>query len=98
MGSVFSRYKSPPFVNLDWTPTFTPPLVKKRHGPRARCLQHLINTVGASQVVLGTDFPFAMGNVDSIDHILSVSGIGHDELEGILGGTLAELLNIESQT
>jgi 3-hydroxyisobutyrate dehydrogenase len=29
MGSVFSRYKSPAFVNLDWTPTFTPVLLRK---------------------------------------------------------------------
>lgn len=29
MGSMFTRYKSPAFVNLDWTPTFTPPLLQK---------------------------------------------------------------------
>jgi 3-hydroxyisobutyrate dehydrogenase len=29
MGSVFSRYKSPAFVNLDYTPTFTPILLRK---------------------------------------------------------------------
>lgn len=29
MGSMFTRYKSPAFVNLDWTPTFTPPLLRK---------------------------------------------------------------------
>lgn len=29
MGSVFTRYKSPAFVNLDFTPTFTPPLLRK---------------------------------------------------------------------
>jgi len=29
MGSMFSRYKSPAFVNLDWTPTFTPILLRK---------------------------------------------------------------------
>ncbi len=29
MGSMFSRYKSPAFVNLDWTPTFTPVLLRK---------------------------------------------------------------------
>jgi 3-hydroxyisobutyrate dehydrogenase len=29
MGSVFSRYKSPAMVNLDWTPTFTPLLLRK---------------------------------------------------------------------
>jgi 3-hydroxyisobutyrate dehydrogenase len=29
MGSVFTRYKSPAFVNLDYTPTFTPVLLRK---------------------------------------------------------------------
>lgn len=29
MGSMFTRYKTPAFVNLDWTPTFTPPLLRK---------------------------------------------------------------------
>jgi len=29
MGSVFSRYKSPAFVNLDYAPTFTPVLLRK---------------------------------------------------------------------
>jgi 3-hydroxyisobutyrate dehydrogenase len=29
MGSMFTRYKSPAFVNLDWTPTFTPILLRK---------------------------------------------------------------------
>ena len=29
MGSMFSRYKTPAMVNLDWTPTFTPVLLRK---------------------------------------------------------------------
>ncbi len=29
MGSMFTRYKTPSFVNLDWHPTFTPPLLRK---------------------------------------------------------------------
>jgi 3-hydroxyisobutyrate dehydrogenase len=29
MGSIFSRYKSPAYVNLDFTPTFTPVLLRK---------------------------------------------------------------------
>ena len=29
VGSQFSRYKTPAFVNLDWTPTFTPLLLRK---------------------------------------------------------------------
>ncbi|MFQ5347784.1 MAG: NAD(P)-dependent oxidoreductase [Rhodothalassiaceae bacterium] len=29
MGSTFTRYKTPAFVNLDWTATFTPALLRK---------------------------------------------------------------------
>ena len=29
MGSTFTRYKSPAYVNLDFTPTFTPELLLK---------------------------------------------------------------------
>lgn len=29
MGSIFSKYKTPALVNLDWTTTFTPTLLKK---------------------------------------------------------------------
>jgi 3-hydroxyisobutyrate dehydrogenase len=29
MGSIFTRYKSPALVNLDWTTTFTPKLLRK---------------------------------------------------------------------
>jgi len=29
MGSIFSRYKTPALVNLDWTTTFTPELLRK---------------------------------------------------------------------
>jgi len=29
MGSMFTRYKTPALVNLDFTPTFTPPLLRK---------------------------------------------------------------------
>ena len=29
LGSIFTRYKSPALVNLDWTTTFTPTLLRK---------------------------------------------------------------------
>lgn len=57
-------------------------------------LRHLIATVGAEQIVIGSDFPFAMGNSDSVDHILSVAGLSDSEREAILGGTAARLLRI----
>jgi predicted TIM-barrel fold metal-dependent hydrolase len=57
-------------------------------------LRHLIETVGADRVVIGTDFPFAMGTADSIDHVLSVDGLSSAEQAAILGETAAGLLGI----
>lgn len=57
-------------------------------------LRHLLNTVGAGQVVVGTDFPFGMSNKDSINHVLSVEELSDSEKESILGGTAARLLGI----
>jgi aminocarboxymuconate-semialdehyde decarboxylase len=58
-------------------------------------LRHLISTVGADRIVIGTDFPFNMGNVDSVNHLLSVPGLTAEQQEAILGGTAASLLGID---
>lgn len=64
MGSTFSRYKTPAFVNLDFTPTFTPVLLRKdfdlgmlaakeMNVPMplsALCTQLVINAIGAGYV------------------------------------------------
>ena len=60
-------------------------------------LRHLIATVGADRIVLGTDFPFRMGNRESVDHILSVPDLSADEQRAMLGGTLAGLLQIDDK-
>ena len=57
-------------------------------------LRHLIQTVGAQQLVLGTDFPFGMSNPKSVNHLLSVEGLSNQQRELILGGTAAKLLGI----
>lgn len=57
-------------------------------------LNHLIRTVGAGQIVIGTDFPFAMGTSDGVDHVLSVAGLSDTQQEAILGKTAARLLGI----
>ena len=59
-------------------------------------LRHLINTVGADRVVIGSDFPFVMGNAEAIDHVMSVDGLSEAEQTAILGGTAAGLLGISS--
>ena len=40
MGSTFSRYKTPAFVNLDFKVTFTPQAAAQGPGPGARCRPH----------------------------------------------------------
>jgi aminocarboxymuconate-semialdehyde decarboxylase len=58
-------------------------------------LAHLKNECGASQLVLGTDHPAGMANINPIAHVLSVPGLSDDDLEMILGGTLKKLLKLD---
>ena len=63
---------------------------------RTQNLQHLIDEVGISQVVLGTDYPYGMQNRNVIAHALSVPGLDDDAREAMLGGTLARLLKLDN--
>lgn len=58
-------------------------------------LEHMVNLVGADRIVLGTDFPFEMGNSRAVDHVLSVPDLSDAEREAILGATAAGLLGIK---
>ena len=62
---------------------------------RTENLAHLIRECGVSQLVLGTDHPAGMANVNAIAHLLSVPGLQDDEIEAILGGNLKELLKLD---
>jgi aminocarboxymuconate-semialdehyde decarboxylase len=55
-------------------------------------LARLIAEVGASQVVLGTDFPFDMGVRDPLEQLRAVEGLSSDEQSAIAGGNAAALL------
>ncbi len=57
-------------------------------------LRHLVATVGASQVVLGTDFP-TMWNDHGVDHVLATPGLSDADKRAILGGNAAKLLRID---
>jgi len=56
-------------------------------------MRHLIAVVGASQVVLGTDYA-ALWNRNPIDGILSVPGLNDEQRIAIFNGTLSRLLKI----
>jgi len=57
-------------------------------------LRHLIATVGADRLVIGTDFPFNMSKKDAVDHLLSVADVSASDQEAMLSGTAAQLLGI----
>src|SRR3984893_4024003 len=57
-------------------------------------LPPLIAEVGASQIVLGTDYPFPWTKT-AVDHILTTPGLSDAERVAILGETAANLLAIK---
>jgi aminocarboxymuconate-semialdehyde decarboxylase len=56
-------------------------------------MRHLIAVVGASQVVVGTDYP-TQWNRTPVDRIMAVPGLDDAQRTGIFGGTAAKLLKI----
>jgi aminocarboxymuconate-semialdehyde decarboxylase len=56
-------------------------------------MRHLIAVVGASQVVVGTDYP-TLWNRTPVDRILAVPGLSNEERISIVGNTAAKLLKI----
>jgi aminocarboxymuconate-semialdehyde decarboxylase len=60
-------------------------------------LRHLIDRVGVTQLLLGTDYPFDMGSYEPEKLIGSVPGLTAEEREQILGGNAARLLGIDTR-
>jgi aminocarboxymuconate-semialdehyde decarboxylase len=58
-------------------------------------LATLIERYGADHVLLGTDYPYDMGEDDPLELICSIDGLSESELSLILGGNAARLLNME---
>jgi len=56
-------------------------------------LRHLVAECGASQIVLGTDYPYPWTST-AVDHVLGTPGLSDADKTAILGGTLAKLLRI----
>lgn len=59
-------------------------------------LKQLIAEAGASQIVLGTDYPYGMQNRNAVAHVLSVPGLTDEQREASLGGMLAKLLKLDN--
>lgn len=56
-------------------------------------LRHLVEECGASQIVMGTDWPFPW-TTTAVDHILNTPGLRGEERAAMLGGTASKLLGI----
>jgi predicted TIM-barrel fold metal-dependent hydrolase len=56
-------------------------------------LRHLVAEVGASHVVMGTDYPYPWVSAP-VDHVLDTPGLTDQDREAILGGTARALLNL----
>ena len=57
-------------------------------------VRHLIDVVGASQLVIGTDYPFDMGHYNPHSLMDTVPGLSPAEAEAILGRNAAALLGL----
>ena len=57
-------------------------------------LRHLVAEVGASQIVLGTDYPFPWTKT-AVDHILGTPWLSDEERIAILGGNAEKLLAVK---
>lgn len=60
-----------------------------------RMLRHLIDTHGADHIVLGTDYPYDMGEEDPLGLVESVAGLTEEERQLITGATAARLLGLD---
>jgi len=56
-------------------------------------LRFLLERVGAGNVLLGSDYPFDMGNETPVDAIRAL-GLARAQEDAVLGGTLARLLRV----
>ncbi len=58
-------------------------------------LEYLVRQYGADHVLMGTDYPADMGEVDPLGFIEGAAGLSETERAAILGGNTARLLGIE---
>ena len=58
-------------------------------------LKYLVDVFGANKIVMGTDYPFDMGEDDPIGHVLNTPGITKDVIKKITGINAAKLLGIK---
>jgi aminocarboxymuconate-semialdehyde decarboxylase len=57
-------------------------------------LKRLVDRFGADHVVLGTDYPYDMGDEDPLATVGGVAGLTQDDVDLICGGNAARLLGL----
>ena len=55
-------------------------------------LAFLVDHVGADHVLMGTDYPFPMGDPAPVHTVSSIPGLSDEQRDLILGGNVARLL------
>jgi predicted TIM-barrel fold metal-dependent hydrolase len=60
-------------------------------------IRHLVAQVGASQIVLGSDYPYPW-QLAPVDHIFESTSLSDDEKADILGRTAERLFDLKAQT
>jgi len=66
----------------------------------AGLLQNLVDRVGAKQVLMGSDYPYDMGDEDPVGRVQALTragGISEAQTQAILGGNAARLLKIRAR-
>src|ERR1700761_4262661 len=58
-------------------------------------IRHLATQVGASQIMLGSDYPYPW-ELSPVDHIFACTSLSDDEKADVLGRTAAKLFNLEA--
>jgi predicted TIM-barrel fold metal-dependent hydrolase len=58
-------------------------------------IRHLVAQVGASQVVLGSDYPYPW-QMQPVDHIFASTSLSDEDKANILGRTAAKLLDVSA--
>ncbi|MBT3765450.1 MAG: amidohydrolase [Rhodospirillaceae bacterium] len=59
-------------------------------------LSHLINRYGSDHILLGTDFPYDMGETDPLGLVGKVDGLSEDDVASVCGLNAARLLKLDA--
>ena len=57
-------------------------------------LEYLVKVFGADHIVMGTDYPYDMAEVDPVGHV-NGADLSDEQKAAIIGGNAAQLLNLD---